>query len=122
MSKPKGGRGSRVVRPAGNDEWDFRYANKNAEKAWRELSNAKLSSALADFYDLVISDPRAVTNPSRHHQLKYDLATGNHQGRTLERWQYEITGAGRAWFLIDDAASTVWLEHIGEGHPARTDK
>jgi len=39
----------------------------------------------------------------------------------LEQWQYEVTGGGRIWYLVDDATRTVWLTYAGTGHPKATD-
>jgi hypothetical protein len=114
-------RGAKVPRPAATDEWAIRYGNKNAARAWTELANGKLANALARLYDILVKDPRWPGNPDRHHQLRGDLATGMHAGRRLERWQHEITGAGRVWFLIDDDVRTVWLVHVGAGHPTPSD-
>lgn len=40
---------------------------------------------------------------------------------TLERWQYEVTGAGRVWYLVDDERRTVWISYAGVGHPKATE-
>jgi hypothetical protein len=40
----------------------------------------------------------------------------------LEQWQYEITGSGRVWFLIDDDQHRVYLTLVEAGHPSKTDK
>jgi len=42
-------------------------------------------------------------------------------GKTLEQWQYEVTGGGRIWYCIDDDRHTVWLTLASVGHPAQTD-
>lgn len=83
-----------------------------------------MANALSRVYDLLVADPRSSSNPNRHHQLHGKLATRRYDGRTLECWQHEISGSGRAWFLIDDKnpnRKTVWIIHVGEGHPAATD-
>lgn len=36
------------------------------------------------------------------------------------RWQIEVTGAGRIWYLVDPESSTVWIDHAGPGHPRAT--
>jgi len=43
------------------------------------------------------------------------------KGKTLARWQHEVTGAGRVWALIDDETKTVWIEAVFPGHPSQTD-
>jgi hypothetical protein len=39
----------------------------------------------------------------------------------LDRWQIEVTGAGRIWYLVDYEIATIWIEHAGPGHPKATD-
>ncbi|MGH7883793.1 MAG: hypothetical protein ACREN8_12980 [Candidatus Dormibacteraceae bacterium] len=62
-------------------------------------------------------------NPSlpRHHQLKGELALASRAGRRMERWQYEVTGGGRIWYLIDEPRRTLWIDYAGPGHPKLTD-
>jgi hypothetical protein len=57
---------------------------------------------------------------SRQHQLKGSLGTGTFDGRSLPRRQYEVTGGGRIWYLVDAERRTVWLQVAGTGHPAAT--
>jgi hypothetical protein len=68
------------------------------------------------------ADPRRRINPDRHHRLRGELASKLHDGKSLEQWQYEITGAGRVWFLIDDDKHRVWFVEVALGHPSKTDK
>jgi hypothetical protein len=42
-------------------------------------------------------------------------------GDTLDQWQYEVTGAGRLWYCIDDARRVVWLTDAMVGHPKATE-
>jgi hypothetical protein len=42
-------------------------------------------------------------------------------GRPLDQWQYEITGAGRIWYCIDDERRVVHLTLAKVGHPRQTD-
>lgn len=113
-------RGQAVQRPTGKGEWQLRHGSKATGKAWSELSNTRLVTPLARLYDQLVSDPRWRGDPERHHQLKGGLATAKHQGRTLERWQHEISGSGRVWFLMDDDQHIVWLVYVGAGHPPQT--
>lgn len=115
------GRGSRVPAPAAGDQWDLRFADKKAAGNWDWLCNMATANCAAMHAQLT-NDPRRAINPSRHHRLRGDLATGKHGGRDLEQWQYEITGSGRVWFLIDDAQHKVWLTVVESGHPSKTDK
>jgi hypothetical protein len=66
-------------------------------------------------------DPAPPMDSPRHHRLKGSLATGMVKGRALDRWQLEVTGAGRIWYLVDAQSNTVWIDHAGPGHPRATD-
>lgn len=39
----------------------------------------------------------------------------------MEQWQYEVTGAGRIWYLVDVGKRTLWLRHASPGHPKATE-
>lgn len=114
-------RGARVPAPATGDQWDLRFADKKAARNWEQLSNTAATNCAAMHAQLT-KDPRGAVNPRRHHRLKGSLGTAKHGGRELEQWQYEITGSGRVWFLIDDADRKVWLTLVESGHPSKTDK
>jgi hypothetical protein len=53
----------------------------------------------------------------RHHRLRGRLATAMVKGRALDRWQIEVTGAGRIWYLVDREGATVWIDYAGSAHP-----
>jgi hypothetical protein len=57
----------------------------------------------------------------RHHRLRDNLATGVVKGRALDRWQIEVTGAGRIWYLADRDTATIWIDHVSTGHPRATE-
>ena len=67
------------------------------------------------------ADPRSRSSPERHHRLKGSLGTATWKGESLERWQYEVTGGGRIWYVIDDARRSAWITYAGTGHPKATD-
>ena len=115
------GRGARVPAPPTGKQWDLRFANKKASDNWNQLCSAAATNC-ATMHAQLTEDPRQAVNPSRHHRLLGELGTGTHGGRKLEQWQYEITGSGRVWFLIDDDKRKVWLTHVQPGHPSKTDK
>lgn len=50
-----------------------------------------------------------------------ELATGVVKGSAAERWQYEVTGGGRIWYLVDDENRTARIVYAGTGHPNLTD-
>jgi hypothetical protein len=58
----------------------------------------------------------------RHSQLRGKLATGEYGGRSLDRWEIEVTGGGRIFYLLDREKHTVRIEVAGTGHPKVTDR
>lgn len=42
------------------------------------------------------------------------------RGRVLPRWQVEVTGGDRVWYLLDAEKHTVWVEYAG-AHPKATE-
>jgi len=82
---------------------------------------ARLPANLRRAHDAIRADPRSISSPERHHRLKGSLATGVWKGQLYERWQFEVTGGGRIWYLIDDDRRTAWIIYAGTGHPIATD-
>ncbi len=39
----------------------------------------------------------------------------------MEQWQYEVTGGGRIWYLVDIERSTLWVKAATTGHPKSTE-
>jgi mRNA-degrading endonuclease RelE of RelBE toxin-antitoxin system len=113
-------RGDRAAPPPVGAEYDIRFANSAAASGWEELARHAATN-LRRAYDAIRSNPRSTTVPERHHRLKGSLASGTWKGRLHERWQYEVTGGGRIWYLIDDDSRTVWITYAGAGHPKETD-
>ncbi|MYX14266.1 hypothetical protein GTY67_12755 [Streptomyces sp. SID8374] len=60
-------------------------------------------------------------HPQRRHLLKGKLGSTVLKGQGLERWQYEVTGGGRIWYVIDPVDRTVGITYAGTGHPKATD-
>lgn len=116
-----GKRGERVAPPPRQGEWELRFATGEAASGWEELC-AQAPGAARDCYDALSRDPRdRSASSSRLHQLKGDLATRDVKGRKLEQWQYEITGAGRVWYCIDDQQRRVLMTLATTGHPKATE-
>ncbi|SDL46610.1 hypothetical protein SAMN05216298_3943 [Glycomyces sambucus] len=113
-------RGDRVAPPPAEHEFDLRFADAAAVKGWSDLER-QASGNLRRAWDDLRADPRSRANPSRQHRLKGELGEGVWKGVACERWQYEVTGGGRLWYLIDDGSRTVWLVYAGTGHPKPTD-
>jgi hypothetical protein len=113
-------RGDRAAPPPVGDEYDVRFASNEAADGWEQLSR-HASSNLRRAYDTIRTTPRSRALPERHHRLKGNLGTGTWKGTAAERWQYEVTGGGRIWYLIDDSGQTAWITFAGMGHPKATD-
>lgn len=111
-------RGDRIAPPPGPGEWDLRFGDNTAVLGWDHLST-QAPGPTAAAWTALRSDPRA--RSQRQHPLKGDFATRFVAGRTLEQWQYEVTGAGRIWYCIDDNRRTVYLTLARVGHPREMD-
>lgn len=113
-------RGERVAPPAGSDEWELRFATSEAAKGWEELCQQAAANTARAWHELRTRPSHPVAT-GRHHQLKGRLATAAHRGVDMEQWQYEVTGGGRIWYLVDTSSRTLWLRHAGLGHPKVTE-
>lgn len=113
-------RGDRAAPPPVGTEFDLRFANSAAADGWEQLARHAASN-LRRAHDAIRANPRGTVAPERHHRLKGSLATGSWKGQRLERWQFEVTGGGRIWYLIDDGHRTAWITYAGTGHPRETD-
>lgn len=112
-----GKRGDRVAPPAEPGRWVLRFANSDAGKGWEELCRQAPGNAWKA-WEAIRTGPRPFPPTERQHQLKgKELSTVN----GLEQWQYEVTGGGRIWYLIDPDARTIWVRVAGTGHPKPTD-
>ena len=109
-------RGDEVHRPAG---WALIAMSKRAADGWDELV-AQAPANVDDAWVAITGEPRRVTE--RQHRLRGSLATHHHNGTDLEVWQYEVTGGGRIWYLVDDAAKSLWLFEAMCGHPKSTER
>lgn len=113
-------RGDRAAPPAIGDEHDLRFANTEAANGWEELARHAAGN-LRRAFDKIRTDPRARDEPDRHHRLKGKLGSADWKGQILERWQFEVTGGGRIWYLVDDTNRTAWITYAGTGHPRMTE-
>jgi hypothetical protein len=98
----------------------LRFHSKDAADGWDDLCQ-KLAGATATAYDHIAEDPRSRARPHRQHQLKGDLSVRQVDGRALEQWQYEVSGAARVWYVIDDNNKTIWLTAASTAHPKKTE-
>ncbi|NKQ57491.1 hypothetical protein HFP15_31970 [Amycolatopsis sp. K13G38] len=113
-------RGDPVAPPPTANEWAIRYATTAAIAGWKELE-ATASGNLRRAWEAMRNNPAPGSPTGRHHQLKGSLATGTHRGRVLPRWQIEVTGGARIWYLVDEDHRTVWVQHAAVGHPKQTE-
>ncbi|MFI1192846.1 hypothetical protein ACH4T9_06205 [Micromonospora sp. NPDC020750] len=112
-------RGDRAAPPAVGVEFELRFADSAAADGWEHLAR-QVPANLRRAYEALRAAPRARNTPERQHRLKGSLASAVWKGQEFERWQYEVTGGGRIWYLIDDERRTVWLTYAGVGHPRET--
>lgn len=111
-------RRERVAPPPATGGWDLRYATSDAVGGWEELCRLAPTSARSA-WERLSADPGV--RSARQHPLKGNLSSRTVNGKEMEQWQYEVTGAGRIWYCIDDSKRTVWLTDASPGHPAATD-
>lgn len=115
-------RGDAVAQPRIGDEWEIRFGTKEAVDGWGELL-AQAAGNTRRAWDTMRTNPGPGPGKptERHHQLKGTLSTGTHRGRTLPRWQIEVTAGGRIWYLLDDDTHTVWIQYASPKHPKATE-
>ena len=109
-------RGDRVALPAGTDHWELRFFSTPAAKGWEELCR-QVPGNTARVWAEIRVEPQPFPQSGRHHRLKGTLSTQD----GLEQWQYEVTGGGRIWYLVDPEVRTVWITYAGTGRPRATD-
>ncbi|MEX2548550.1 MAG: hypothetical protein WD830_12310 [Chloroflexota bacterium] len=110
-------RGERVAPPPGPREWDLRFGDAAAAEGWEQLC-AQAPGPSLTAWQALRTNPHA--RSERQHPLKGDLAERPVGGRVLQQWQYEVTGAGRLWYCIDDQRRIVYLTLARVGHPRQT--
>lgn len=109
--------------------------DRRVAEDWDKLAAVE-PNALATVYDQLSTNPTAVS--ARQMRLKGGLATGSFEGRTFDRWQYEVTAGGRIWYFVDDPTEggrrrterkgrgprlrrRVLIESVSIGHPKATE-
>lgn len=112
-------RGDRAAPPPTGDDWDVRFATAQGAAGWEALC-AQAPGNTYRAWDLMRTSPGPPETP-RHSRLRGKLASGEYGGRTLERWEIEVTGGGRVFYLLDRGKHTVWIEEAGTGHPKATE-
>jgi hypothetical protein len=113
-------RGDRAAPPPRTGGYELRFATNDAAKGWEELSRQAPANTRTAF-DAIESQPCPMPPTGRQHPLKGTLATDSYAGRTLPQWQYEVTGGGRVWYLVDHESRTCWIKLASTGHPRQTE-
>lgn len=108
-----------VAPPPINGEWHIRFGTTEAAKGWQELAN-RAANNLRRAWDLMRLDPCPARQTSRHEQLRAVCQPGAVEGGVMPRWQIEVTGGDRVWYLLDVENHTVWIDHAG-AHPKATE-
>lgn len=112
-------RDDRVAQPPGPDEWDIRFLDNESARGWEELCRQAPGNT-RDAWAIMRHNPAPPMNTPRHHRLDDKLATREVKGSVLDRWQIEVTGGGRIWYLVDRNNATIWIDYAGPGHPKAT--
>lgn len=113
-------RGDRAAPPAVGTEWDIRFATSDAASGWEMLCK-HAPGAARQSWDQLRADPLPHPPTKRQHPLRDQLARRTMRGRELDQWQYEVTGAGRIWYAVDEETRTLWVTHASTGHPKVTE-
>ena len=98
----------------------MRFGGGDAADGWEELCR-QAPGATREAYDALAKSPRDQTRPGRQHRLKGTLGTRAVGGVAMEQWQFEVTGAGRIWYCIDDNKRRVVITWASTGHPKATE-
>ncbi|WP_026818212.1 hypothetical protein [Arthrobacter castelli] len=106
---------ARVPRPLKKAEFDIRFGTNQAKRGWQDLLATK-RNAIVDAWDFLARNPSEES--STNHRLKGELATVSREGRSHDRWQYELPGGARIWFYI--GGKTVHLIDAHTHHPNET--
>src|SRR5690606_6982656 len=110
-----------VAPPPTVQQWDVRYLTSEAVQGWEDLCRFAPGPTY-ECWESLRSNPTKPRNPARQHQLKgRNLAQRDIEGRTLEQWQYEVTGGARVWYCPDPMKRTVWLTYASASHPKVTE-
>ena len=108
-------RGDEIPRP---HPWTVRAADLSAAKGWETLV-AHQPEAADRAWVAITRDPRH--RDDRQHPLRGSLGSVVVAGHELEQWEFEVLGAARLRYGIDDQARVLWVTHAGIGHPKDTD-
>jgi hypothetical protein len=114
-----GRRGSRVPPPPPPGGWTLRFDGSSAAEGWEQITSQFPGPTRRSVGSLE-TDPTA--RSERQHPLRGGEGTTTVAGKTLEQWQYELTGGARILYAIDPANRTVWILEASPGHPKHTER
>lgn len=114
------GKGDPVAPPPGTGEYVIRYDSRKAVEGWRELGRQAPGNTYRAWL-VMRTSPAPGVPTERHARLKGSLAVVLFRGEALPQWQYEVTGGGRIWYLVDERRRIVWLVRADTGHPKETE-
>lgn len=113
-------RGDRAAPPPRPGEWELRFGDGAAADGWEELC-CQAPGPTREAYDMLSRNPRDTSRPGRQHRLGGDLGSRVVAGELLDQWQIEVTGGGRIWYCIDDAAHRIVIVLASTKHPKLTE-
>ncbi len=112
-------RGGRVPPPPPTGGWTLRFDSASAAAGWEQVTRQFPGPTRKAFEALEV-DPLARSDGQ--HRLRGHDDSAVVGGRTLEQWQYELTGAARILYAPDPDRRTVWIIEASPGHPKRTER
>jgi len=129
-------RGDRIVRPTRTEHWELVAVDKGVAEDWDRWAKQELN-ALVAAYDQLAANPTQFSARQKKLEGK-TWGTGTYEGKTYDRWQYEVTGSGRIFYFVDDPTSggrksetrgrgphpsrRVIIEAVHPGHPKATER
>ena len=121
-------RRERLDRPLKPAEYEIRFANRDAEKGWRDVP-AVARNATVEAWDHLTAHPHE--GSKRCYALRADYAVVNIGGVAYEQWQYKVTDGARIWYCVvpsnpkakpkPKVAGAVYLFLCSPGHPKGTE-
>ena len=90
-------RRERVDRPLKPAEYEIRFANRDAEKGWRDVL-AVATHATVEAWAHLTAHPHE--GSKRCYALKAAYAVVNIGGVAYEQWQYKVTDGARIWHCV----------------------
>lgn len=130
-------REERIARPARTDEWEIVASDKGVADDW-DLWAKQEPNALAAAFDQLAKNPTEFSSRQKRLEGK-TYGTGTYEGKTYDRWQYEVTAGGRIFYFVDDPTGggrtkpqrrgrgpkprrRVIIEAVHPGHPKGTER